>query len=894
MRYLKNREQFLEYRNNTEKRKVPYNTIVNEVYESDITWGGSLLGRLINSTIRKGTALIKHTRINSIIKQVQIELDNLVGDVVLDDENKNYITNQKYRFLLTELYNIVISDDDLNVKLTKLLGNKKPDSGFIVYTIEEIKKLEIDDKNILIKKLEDFRNALLEYDFDESDDDIDDNTSSEKSPEFKFYLGTIDLFKSIIQLNNVINSVKVKIEGDPDSSTKYSTQTKKKDVDSNNPDYLKGKKAGQFAKNALDSGDILKANSMKDKAKASSNFEYKKGFFDVFMGDDSDNIDRDALTDKSKNKKAIEGFSNFIIENTEVIRLGKNDDGKRKEPVEKDAINSWRKILNAHKNGNIDQTSKLLQEIIDNSKSGNKLDKSIIIAIGKNVLLNEQTTGKPIGFEALIKEEAGVIPSKYLGVSKNISLLSRILLSFKDDMGLIGSFGEAIAPIKKFIGSYNAMKEIYPKLGKKNESYKIFEAIDKDKDKVVSSWFKFFSEGEEEEWAITEEDKKVMNGIEKESEKEKNTDAKSHQDSIIKIINLFSKAYKLYASDVIPSGRPNGRVSQKTFREYIYIGDDSRGGKWEPNEGPEGPFAYKITFEKWEDGIMRILEDTKYRKVLANIKFKNVGPNQDIGSGEKDQPLKKIVSGRSLLDFINGMINPEGGFRKYRRTIMKEYFGGVDDAKLEDTKPTNDGDGKKRKIEKGESTKLVSFINPGSNGINRRKIDLKSISEEYKGEFLKIKVRSNNKDTHIIAYVVGEFEENLVIKYNYSESGANQNIISDYLYKDISKNIIELDKSIVEDNKRKMYLALIPFESNNKKQGLSKGDLSINEFEIKSGGILSDSDSKNIKILSDIMVLGRVKDIDKALWETINIKKSGPQKLAKNDIKNDFDFSNLK
>lgn len=145
--------------------------------------------------------------------------------------------------------------------------------------------------------------------------------------------------------------------------------------------------------------------------------------------------------------------------------MGKKD--KEGNIIEKDAVAAWRKILKVYNSKDLKLTELVeeLKVIIRESTERDKkwkyeeFDESKVVTIGKQVMENEATIGKPISFEELIRERLTV-----LQVSNQISVLSRIILGFSDDVGLAGAYGLAGDQIKNFIKIYNNIKEIYPKL----------------------------------------------------------------------------------------------------------------------------------------------------------------------------------------------------------------------------------------------------------------------------------------------------------------------------------------------------------------------------------------------------------------------------------------------
>jgi len=184
-------------------------------------------------------------------------------------------------------------------------------------------------------------------------------------------------------------------------------------------------------------------------------------------------------------------------------------------------------------------------------------------------------------------------------------------------------------------------------------------------------------------------------------------DLSKNPDPIIAIIRVFSRAHDLYYTDYIPSGRTGGKVSNKTMREYTPLGKNGGGT---PDE-PKGPFAVKSILSKWTDGVMQILEDQKYRKILANIKFVVAGAEDTFnkesvvlklsdfrlileGSEDKDSDPTgegKKSQGQILFDFINSMLDKEtiADFDTQKRKLLRKYFGqSVPEEKIESTAST--------------------------------------------------------------------------------------------------------------------------------------------------------------------------------------------------------------
>jgi hypothetical protein len=231
------------------------------------------------------------------------------------------------------------------------------------------------------------------------------------------------------------------------------------------------------------------------------------------------------------------------------------------------------------------------------------------------------------------------------------------------------------------------------------------QAEDEDTDLLYRAWYTVFEKGEEKDWFVEESEVKEPMGPEKGKVvirvgPEGASDPKL--DPIIRIVRIFGRAYKLYATPVIPSGRPEGRVSQRTFREYEYIGsgDSPNIGKGSPDSMTPGygPWAAKRVYDKWQDGVMELLEDKWLRRVLANVQFVSAAENETEMQQKKQKPERS--SGITLLRFITDLINLEGNFEKARKKLMLKYFNADLDPNNGHDEKTEDDNKNKNKIDK--------------------------------------------------------------------------------------------------------------------------------------------------------------------------------------------------
>ena len=96
---------------------VRKNKSLNEaIAVNDIPWGDSLIGRLINSTIRKAKIGYKQTKVPALLDAFERELDTLIA-TGLQKEAKDTFTLIMRQSMFSELQNICTSSKTDNEKM---------------------------------------------------------------------------------------------------------------------------------------------------------------------------------------------------------------------------------------------------------------------------------------------------------------------------------------------------------------------------------------------------------------------------------------------------------------------------------------------------------------------------------------------------------------------------------------------------------------------------------------------------------------------------------------------------------------------------------------------------------------------------------------------------------
>ena len=907
MKYLKYREDFLHKDVKLDESKIQEqikdSAMISEAFENDITWGGSLLGRMINSIIRRGKVYYQYARIGTYVKQLQAELDSLVPDAQLssNEEVKKKVEIIKVRFLITAIHDVVISNKTVAEKKGELVADGSDDAGLIQVTIKEIEKIsdeQLPKKQELIDKLKRFREALLKLKVEAEPSKEDEE---EDDSEVNFYNQTVNLLKSIVSLNDVIANKKIKtqkLEIGKEYTNKnnkvcmivsleYAVTRPNKDSGGDGMFFTKDDKKGE----KLAPGMVLvvyRDEKTKKYLANSPTQTIKKNELKPYEGKDTvkdkeghplqqpittttpttaksttpvstkpkPGAQSNVQSEEEKVEKTNASFyyeneSLPIFEDTEVM------------DNESHARAAWNKVLNTWNKTGISKMVPRIQELIKNAEVAEKKEENYsyntIIKMGKQLILNKKTNGVPISFDELIKEANY---SDLNDIPKAISLVSRVILAFKEDMGLLGALGDANPSIKLFVNSFDEMNKIYPNLKTKKEepkkeeektpeaqnasrlfNYSNFLSINEadevqpdiesekdtndesENDDVKTEWSREFKEGEEKDWTVDEKEAKEL---QKETDELENkpveVKADDYYDHIIRIVTTFGKAYKLYATEVIPSGRPNGRISQKTFREYEYIGDKSA-PEWSADKGPDaGPWAAKLPYQKWQDGVMGILEKPEYRKVLANVKFVSGA------EASTDTQMKKPGSGRTLFTFINDLLAGEGTFRKVRKKVLDDYFTTEEMKKKagDDGSGDSSGDGLPIADEDKGNTNELMFRKPESVGYNP--IQRADFKKSLTKSLMRVNYTANGNKHEMITYLNNYFKTDsgqyLLIKFQLTREKKTESLITSYLKNEISKGL-KLPEGIKNDPNKVTFIGVIDLNKGYFSSGVK------NEFEIK-------------------------------------------------------------
>jgi len=719
MKYLSNRDEFLkrsinkidEYKSLEGKDLEVINEGDSGPFANDIPWNDSLLGRLINSTIRKAKIGANLVRIKAVNRRLKDAFDDLLGKSAvsgLSTEEKAEYNKVLIFSFLENLKNSI--ENEGNVGEIKRLTDEaiKNIEDVVENTPAEELSMDKDSLLNLIKQLKEFRKFLDQFKDTEggeeegSEDEDSDETSSETNDENKTDVGE---------------------EGSESSEKVYPTMVKTLKSLSIVLSHYKQVKMPEAGKQSTDqSNKLLK--------------------YTTVAGDTIEKIQKDikanpkklAATDiRTKNTQVLAKYSKdnqtmpaglvLVMESSifEALGEGASPDRANIKGGEDHLTQAFTKlkkaieVLESAKDKGIGIDVKFLNDIT--SKSLDSKNKEVIKSLFAEVnryLVGDKKETLNASTTPLYKESMEVISdkNKKIVVAEKIARFAKTALQF-DKEGLYGGLGETGKGLQGFVEGIKSIMTVKPseqkteapaseakfKVGdvvkwKNKEGKEISKKIEKVKDgsyyfttkdgkeyskkeseltkeSIISRYSKFVSyikEADESQGEVSDPatmttsqkikdwwDKKVdikefvltrtqSEKIRVAIEKAEKRDAVTITglDPIIEIIKVFNRAYKLHTTQVIPTGRSGGKVSNKTFMEYTSFG----GGSPDSAGASGGPYRNNAIFNQWENAVQNIIKDTKYQKIFREETVLKTSEGNII----KD-------AGKNLLKFMNDMLD---------------------------------------------------------------------------------------------------------------------------------------------------------------------------------------------------------------------------------------------
>jgi hypothetical protein len=801
MRYIKNRGNF---------------NLINESgpLANDVKWGDSLIGRLINSSLRKASIEKKKWDISRAISGLTDALDEIL---MSDEMGKGEVLNDSETmgvFIKSLLHNLAkaIDDEREPSEIVKIAED----------TISDIKSSNLENKDEFIKRIEQLIDFINQFNKNiESDNEKIDVVGGDEAINIK-YENEFNTSKALDIMRRNLTSLQLTLQ--------YQTLVKVEGL-SKDSDYFK-----------INQGEI-KRHIYKTK----QNDTVQK-----IINDKSININslswEQILTKNTKvlNGKKIntplesdlvlvlegikkEGHGKFIL-------LYKNDEQAIKSFINiKKSINS---LLNEKDKG-ISINEDFLKEIINNNKDGREQIKNLYKNINRYLIGDAKATLPNLTPESLLENIETISDKrKSLIVAEKIARFANSTLRFEENNSLYSALGD----FGKHLQSFNTTIKQIMSLGtdKKEKfmsSYDMFVSYIKEQDESVGEKSlslkikeKFQELFKPEEYGLLQKEVDLVNNkIDSNKSKNKNNPLTIEgEDHVIDIVRAFNKAYKAHTTMVIPTGRSGGKVSNSVFLEYTPLGKNN--SPTPESAGKDGgPYRHNTTFNKWEEGVLSILKDPKYSNIFKK-------DSVIIVNGEKKDKFGTKLK-RFMLDMLDGdKLYTDGAQSKY----LKEYFG-------IDSKDSNTTEKKKDKEDINDITKIVSKIDKITLDLVRETPTIKQ------GMFLTIRGIDDNGKNKIRNIFIRNLDnsDKVYILYGYGYKFFLECIKNKYKSPSFDENNTLINKSAGDINN--IYLSYV---SKSELSKISNGEISFSgidtngrigkdniKFKIKEIYILKEKDS---------------------------------------------------
>ncbi len=849
MKKILTREQFLDSIRTQRYTKYTGISSTNEALSNEINWGDSLVGRLINSIMRKAKVSINLRRVDSLTKRLRALFDELVETGKID------IDQSTYSFLTTLAYFDVLADKVSNEEEIPAI------IGHIDTMISQLESYNLEKKEILISKLNEFREFLKS-----SQGEKEETEEVEKEEVVESKIKIDDLFNNLTLLKNVLVSIKtVSIEGvakeptsgkgvvgkgagfseDEMKSPNFaiykndknqirtakvaSTQSavsgsvsleniprfesfamSKKKILNIVPPIKKGTKikVKQGSKELIGQVELLNGDKLTLKLMDGGKFSFNMRDTDFIVVESvlfenfvikKDDMNSIKVFNKLKSAASIlelpkdKGLG-IDVKWLDLI-LSKKSDVKVQEIVSGIYKTVWAYLLGDKKVTLNPDTKKLFEDFIDEYK----LDAKYGYGVGKTQIAAEKiarfyyTCLKFTSENPLDLKDGDIGGYKLLGdLGTKLKELNASTINILKSKGEIhkseesveikvgdkvsyqsDEFGKQEKEVVKVEGDKVTLKgekgefeknikdvtKVSESIFRYSNFIKINEAVDYD---AISDEFeRIFNDDVKEQFKLTEETQNKL----KELVKSRDSIVITNSDSIMEIVRLFNRAWRIHTPGRIPSGRTGGKVSMSVFQEYENLGE----GSGSPEEPGAGPYRNIELFEKWNESVLSILGDTKYRTTIFSddAKFVFVSGEvakrpvtiESITKGEREIDVEKSRPlGKILLRFINSLLadtqmyKDKGAMPRF----LEEYFG----IKNEDIKglsyPKFNDAVKNPEIATGIVTPNVGF--ESMDKITEKLKEREKDNKDNKNIILRIKFKDENTFTY---FRILEFKENV-------------------------------------------------------------------------------------------------------------------------------------
>ena len=646
MKYLKKRDNYLKIvseRNNLKNNEL-LNTGIKKIYENEaypiplINWGDSLLGRLINSVLRKAQEGINTMKMSVLVKRFKSHFDYIIGMSSvnsLEDSDQLMIA----RFQLAALIGALTSAVEEGKELEEI-------TGLCEEAIDGISTLNVGDdlkseKENLLTKLKEFKKFL---------------DGLKEEPEEK--LETSDTY------SNYLNNFKVVLKlCEAYMVLKKSNSNKDQDQDQDlvpNKEYTFTGKDGKKQKAKLISLTIDDKKVPLIKGNAFVTFQDGKSMT-VSLSQLTESIrlyENSSEGNIMGSLKSLYGFVSTYIKTDEIVVFLKMSD---------DVLNS-------------DKYKNPITKIYSVVRKSNGISENI-----DNLLTRPEEIGKKISeFYSLTKSKPD---GRFDGVSSEMQVL---IGEFNSTMlkclskATTEKTEDSEKKVESFISSYSkfiSINELTNPVG----VVKTNDVSEKIKD--------HFSENFDlDKWKVKDEDRKYIE--DKLSQVGKKSIIIRGTGPILEVVRLFNRAYKIHTRNAIPfSNRTDGKLNVMTMNQWTSLGSGSSSYSKDGMTGTgDGPYRNNKLFNMWENSVYDVFKE--YEEVFDKGTTLIIGDRKKLDAGKALREfMLDMLDGNKLYNSTES--GKDGGAQKI---ALNKYFD-IDSEGIKIEEISNVGDGGKTDAE---------------------------------------------------------------------------------------------------------------------------------------------------------------------------------------------------
>lgn len=741
MRYLDSRDNYLkkvsdrrlqkqEEIENYQYKKIFENTPGSGALGNEIPWGDSLLGRLINSTLRKVQEGINTMRMSRLIARLKSHFEYMVGQSVvaqLSEEDKEQIDIYKIEIFIRALKESVDRGDKVG-EIKRICDE----------TISGIEKIELTNeenkskKDNILEILREFREWLNQFKDSEGENDPEKEEEGEGEGEgegqgegegsgslYGLYPTMVKALKSLSLVLAYYKKVEIQSAGKEEQSGKKLLKYVCKGGET-----IEGiQKDVTINKFKLTTDQIWAINSkvLQPYTEKATKSKLDKNKLQLSKGL--------VLT-----LEMIKESSQYLFENSPVAGsnavgsstpMGAGAGAKRAEVTGGEnhlvqAFNKLKKscqILESQSEKGIGITSKFLDEITADTvvpkkevtARAKKAITSLFIEINRFLVGDKKATLNAPSDK--LYENVATLEEKEIVIAEKIARFTVRAMQF-DGENLYGGLGDLGKPLKQYIECFKLLKKAgVPKVkkeepkeekeekkeGSQNERtlfryqdfYKrITEAQDDKEEKEdigsvsekIKTYFYENFEGLLDGLDLSEEKK---NELEKKVEglEGKRTVVINGTGPILEVMRLFNRAYKIHTKNAIPfSGRTDGKLNVITMNQWTAFGSPTG----EMKGKGDGPYRNNKLFNQWEDAVYDVMKD--YELVFTEGTILKVGDftKKEAGSALR-QLMLDLLDGEDLYKSDSRGLGGEAGGAQKR--ALEKYFKDVPGLEPAEVKP---------------------------------------------------------------------------------------------------------------------------------------------------------------------------------------------------------------